>query len=937
MALWLPAVFTALTAAYGAKPNVLNFYRYQYQAANKNWAVGQDEQGILYFGNDNGLLEFDGLRWQLYHPPGDKVVRAVAAGPGGRIYTGGYEEFGYWQSGLSGSLEYTSLSRMLPDGVMHNDDIWKILLTEHGVYFQSFKQVYLYDPATRQVSACRNADGNILFLHSVHSRLWVQVMGGALYELDGKEFIRIPGSDFLSRTEVRIILPYGEQWLIGTSSGGLFLYDGHAFRPWNTEFAKEVLSCELNNGIMGSNGNYFFGTILNGMYEVDAEGHIVNHLSADNLLPNSTVLNLYEEQSGNVWLALDRGISYVQYMDGMDCYIAPKGNVGAVYTAAVHRGNLYLGTNQGLFYMPVEELDASGYPEKLRFVEGTQGQIWDLREIDGELLCGHNSGLKIIAAGRVAYSVPHIAGVYSIQKLNVAGRDVLFLGTYTTAHILHREEQRWKLVANRDLMQFVEPVYRIQQDHLGNIWLEHIKEGVYRCIFSEDLSAVKHIQRYGLPDTPLQMFRIGDRVVFAGNDSLFVYSDIENRLEFHGGLSRCFEGVSRIRNIIPVSKTRFWAVTDHCLYHIFYDGHESHINYRLDLSYDNLSLINNYENIAVLNDSLSLVCLDNGFLLHTMRRETSPAPPCFKPCLRTVAAISKKKQTVYLDRNAPGAELAYEYNTLRFGFFVKNMLPQKRYFQTRLKGVDDNWSDPRQIPEVTYERLPEGRYTFMLRTTDAFGQFSEETSFAFTVLPPWYSSGRAYAGYVCLALLLAYAGWKLWFRQMRNRQIMKVRMREEQRLRRINHELHAEIEHKSSELYAQTMFMIRKNELMEKVKKEIDNFYNGLSGHKTLRPLYERIETLLNRNMDAEDDWKMFLIRFEQHHKDFFKHLISTYPGLTSNDLKLCACLKLNLASKDIASLMGISLRGVENSRYRLRKKLNLASSQNLNDFFLRF
>jgi ligand-binding sensor domain-containing protein/DNA-binding CsgD family transcriptional regulator len=880
--------------AFGAKPNVINFHRHQYQAANKNWAVGQDAQGVLYFGNDNGLLEFDGLRWQLHTPDGDKVVRAIAAGPGGQIYTGGYEEFGYWHTSPDGSLEYTSLSRLLPDSVMHNDDIWKIILMDNHVYFQSFKQVYVYDLKSGLLSVCRNAAGNVLFLHKVHSRLWVQVMGGALYELSGEDFVKIPGSDFFERTEVRIILPYKDQWLIGTSSKGIYLYDGRNFSLWDTDFCRESIPYELNNGIMGSNGNYFFGTILNGMYEVDAQGRIINHISVDDLLPNNTVLNIYEEQSGNIWLALDRGISYVQYIDRMDCYIRTKGDVGAVYASAIHGGNLYLGTNQGLFYLPVDDMATSAGLGKFHLVEGTQGQVWDLREKDGELLCGHNNGLKIIVNGKVTASVPNTSGVYRIQEAE--GGDVLFLGTYTTAAIVRKDGQKWKQIPNSDLTQFVEPVYNIQQDHLGNVWLGHIKNGVYRCVFSQDMTSIKHLQNYVHPGAHLQMFRIGGRVVFAGNDSLFVYDDIKNKLEYHSGLARCFEGITNLRNIIPVSKTRFWAITDNCLYDMFYDGHESRINYRFDLGAGNFALVDNYENIVVLNDSLSLICLDNGFLLHTAGSGKASPPQLSKPTIRSVAAIDKRKQMEKaIGRNAPETKLPFEYNTLRFRFFARDMLSQKQYFQTRLEGVDEDWSAPGQLPEALYERLPEGRYTFTLRTTDAFGQCSGETTFTFTILPPWYLSSQAYAGYVILLLLLLYAGYKLWFRQMRNRQIMKVRMEEEQRLRRLNSELHAEIEHTSSELYAKTLFMIR------------------------------------NKN-----DWKTFLIHFEHYHKDFFENLVSRYPDLTSNDLKLCACLKLNLSSKDIAQMMGISLRGVENSRYRLRKKLHLDSNQNLNDFFMR-
>lgn len=104
---------------------------------------------------------------------------------------------------------------------------------------------------------------------------------------------------------------------------------------------------------------------------------------------------------------------------------------------------------------------------------------------------------------------------------------------------------------------------------------------------------------------------------------------------------------------------------------------------------------------------------------------------------------------------------------------------------------------------------------------------------------------------------------------------------------------------------------------------------------KGLIPLYQKMNNLLANNLDTEDDWKMFLIKFEQKHRNFFKRLKEMHPQLTNNDLRLCACLRLNMETKDIASLMNLSVRAVENNRYRLRKKLDLKPTQNLNEYFL--
>jgi FixJ family two-component response regulator len=86
-----------------------------------------------------------------------------------------------------------------------------------------------------------------------------------------------------------------------------------------------------------------------------------------------------------------------------------------------------------------------------------------------------------------------------------------------------------------------------------------------------------------------------------------------------------------------------------------------------------------------------------------------------------------------------------------------------------------------------------------------------------------------------------------------------------------------------------------------------------------------------------EDDWESFARHFDQVHTDFIKRLKEKYPQLSPKDLKLCAYLRMNLVSKEIAPLLNISVRGVEISRYRLRKKMQLHAEVNLTDYMIHF
>ncbi len=188
--------------------------------------------------------------------------------------------------------------------------------------------------------------------------------------------------------------------------------------------------------------------------------------------------------------------------------------------------------------------------------------------------------------------------------------------------------------------------------------------------------------------------------------------------------------------------------------------------------------------------------------------------------------------------------------------------------------------------------------------------------------------------YILAAFLICYMVWLLILKRYRNIHLQKIRAREAKRLRALAGKLQNEVERKNAELLTQTSFIIQKNELILKIKGVVDEFY-AQNRSKVLEPLYRKINMLLQNNLDTEEDWKTFLFKFQEKHTGFFKELKQRYPQLTNSDLRLCACLKLNLETKEIASLMNLSIRAVENSRYRLRKRLKLQPSQNLNDFFL--
>jgi len=227
-------------------PNVRNYTKNIYQSGNQNWSVTKDEEGIMYFGNSDGLLSFDGRDWQQYSLPNHLTIRAVAADGHGRIYTGAFGEIGYWKENDKGLMSYTSLTKLIPKKYALTEEIWKIYIDEHRIIFQSFGTVYIY--RNGKISVIKSANP-YLFLLKAGKRYFIEEINTGLHELIDDKLVFIKGSEIL-KTGILSILPYhNNQFLVGTAKNGIYIYDGIKFYPWKNQANEFLKKYQLNNGV----------------------------------------------------------------------------------------------------------------------------------------------------------------------------------------------------------------------------------------------------------------------------------------------------------------------------------------------------------------------------------------------------------------------------------------------------------------------------------------------------------------------------------------------------------------------------------------------------------------------------------------------------------------------------------------------------------------
>ena len=320
-------------------PDILAFPKETYGAQNQNWKFAQLPNQVLAVANSAGLLLFDGSRWSVYPMPDKQIVRTVATDEKGAIFCGGYGSFGYWKGDESGQLVYHDLSQSIPSTDAINGEIWNIIVQPNKVIFQSFSEIYIYDYQSVKTII---PDSTIMFITEVDGRLLVPNVQQGIFELNADdEFVLLKGTKALIGKRVAAILPRATgSYLIGTQKSGFYLYEDEKIIALDHPLNQLLKDNQLNRVLPLKNGNYAFGTILDGIYITDSTTQkLVFHLNKENGLLNNTILSLLEDNSQNLWVGMDKGINYVKLNDNLVFYNDESVDIGSVYSAILDQGS----------------------------------------------------------------------------------------------------------------------------------------------------------------------------------------------------------------------------------------------------------------------------------------------------------------------------------------------------------------------------------------------------------------------------------------------------------------------------------------------------------------------------------------------------------------------------------------------------------------------
>lgn len=954
-------VFSCLYfVSFAYQPLVRNFTRDMYKSGTQNWSIAQDATNSMYFANNFGLLKYDGKNWKTTPIKNGTNVRSILYTKDGRIYAGSFNEFGYYKQQTNGQFDYFSLTDKLNKTLIKSNDIYHIIQGNSVIYFQGDKFILEYKNETLRQLSFNNKIDICAFVHNV---LFVANSQKGVFMLNGNLFIRIPGSEILENKKVCSILPLDDaKVLIVTSLHGAYVYDGISIEPYDTSVSDFLKSnqvfCATTNG-----KQLVFGTVQRGIVVQNLVNKSVTYVNTYSGLQNNTVLSVAFDNQQNLWLGLDKGIDYVVLNSPIRNLFGTNNLYGAGYTSHIKNNIFYFGTNQGL-YSTAYPLSNSPDPLYLKLIKGMEGQIWSLNEIDNTLFCGSDQGAFVIYPDRVE-RIPELQGTWSFKKLR--RHPELILGcSYQGLFILKKGTKGWRF-SHYLKGKFDETSPMFEEDSDGSVWFSQWQKGMFRLHFNEQIDSIKKVEIYdtknGFPSNRNNtVFRIANEIIFSSEKGFYTFNSKNNQMVPNNKWNSLFTTPPSYMRLHESKTGDVWCVSGSF---VGLATKSSNNKYTIDsLTYQPLhsKILIGFEHFNFIDQNNLILGTEDGFSWIDVSQK-STTKSAFKVFIGNVVITNGKGSVLETIQNM-GKEKsndAYDHknNSLRIEFaapeYRNDGLVQYSYM---LENYDDIWSNFSSENVKEYTQLPKGHYVFKVRARNLLESKEATCTYSFTILPAWYESKLAYIIYT-IALIILILVVIIWINKKTKEGAREMELKKElefkeqkkhfetetiEKKREIkelkNQQLQYELRHKSQELASSTMNLIRKNEILLEIMDSISKLttdINSSNDTKSILTKLNKMERNIKQNIENDTNWKRFEENFDLVYENYLKRLSEKYPMLSVSDKKLCAYLKMDLSSKDIAPLLNMSIRSVEMNRYRLRKKMGLDRDVNLGEFLQKY
>ncbi|WP_316632318.1 triple tyrosine motif-containing protein [uncultured Flavobacterium sp.] len=946
-------------------PFITNYNPKTYKAASENWDLLQDSNGMMFFANHFGIMQFDGVRWSIVTQPENKsMVRSLAIDKNNKMYVGAQGDFGYTVQLSNGQYKYTSLVKLVPDSAKNFGDVLHTVIRNNEVVFFSNERIFIYK--NNKIKVIKpNAKFDEFF--EVNNDIYVSDNEKGLLKLKEDVLVEIPNSAEFIGMKIRKIFETKMGLLLLTQKKGLFIYKNNQLKPFITEADNLFKQYQISTGILLSDGYFGIGTRQTGLIVIDSAGNLIQHINKQMGLQNDYVTNLKTDSESNLWVTLKEGISLIQIASPLSKILDASNSETKIYCSQIYQNKLYIATDNGVFWLDWNAYK-NGQHENVHFqhISGMSENVWNVGVFGNSLLAFEKNGIFEIK-GNSAQLLAKTDGAW--QGVIIPNHpDLLLVGGYNGLYLLKNINNSW--VYQHKIKGFEESSRIIITDK-DTIWIAHGYKGIYKIKFNKTFDAVSSLQFYnqeaGFPSSLfLNTFKINNEILFGTTKGVYKQNAASKKM-IPDLLFKKYLGMdSHIRLLKEDSQKNIWYISGENTGKITQKSDGNFAVEELPFRKLRYLYVPGFENIQTTASGDVFFGTQDG-LIHYNNTKNKKYQSKYKAVISEVKCIFPKDSLLFSSRydvlptktesgnSKYSPVLSYSNNALHFSFasLCYDEADATKY-EYWLEGFEPKWSDWNLQTEKEYTNLPENEYIFHVRAKNIYDVVSNEAVFKFEISPPWYRTSWAYILYLVLFGVLIYTIIK-YQKNLAERDREQLILNQEKELLRNRAELNeqklileqenmaimrenleATINLKNAKVASNTVNLIHLNKILLSIKDLIGQI-DKKNDFNTNYGLLTKINRIIDHELQGDQHWNEFEEIFNQLHDNFMQRLKISFPELTPRDMRLCAYLRMNFNTKEIAPLLGISVRGVEDTRYRIRKKLQLSSEANITEFILNF
>jgi len=766
-----PLLLTAQSNPEKGLPFVTNFAPKMYGSYPQTWSVAQDDKGLMYFGNQGYILQYDGVKWQKINcaRTGTVAIRSLSKNKKGIIYYGAIGDFGYLDHDSVGQIKSQSLLNYVPDSLRNFNDVWSVYATDDGIYLQARERIFRLKENSegKPNGEIKAWEPKTKFMYAFYldGTYYMHQQGLGLFKMVNDEPELIPGSEFLGKERMQVMLPYSEgdkkEYLIGMFYGGLYIYDGKTFRHFSVQ-ADSLLKATLYKAALLKDGSYALATAGKGLVIMDRDGKTLQLINRAAGLQDESVYSVFPDDEGNVWMGLDNGISKIETASPLTQFTMQSGITTASLCVQRFDGELYLGTTNGLLRLN----ENTNHFEPIKNIY--TNQVFAFWEDNGEMLVA-TDGLYAVKDKKAKLIRPSISGNMQLAALYLSKKypDILLTGESIQGLAVFTRKNSNNKISDWQFARYFPGInqqgWTFAEDSTGTIWEGTQNEVVYRLSFGFDSAgnldfskskAEKFGKENGLGSGCGPVYAVHGKVYFTADSALYRFDEKTKRFV-----------VDNTFGSFPNAggKDEVYMKEDHAGRVWIRFGKESEIAIpQPDGSYK----MNKTALLPVADRTISQfypeengivwICTTDGLVRYDEKLKKN-YDQSFKTLIRSITAGDQILNPYSDEGSQKNIAIASTNNSLRFEyaapFFEQE---EKTQYQTWLEGFEKERSTWGNNYYKEYTNLSPGDYKFHVRAKNVYQKISDEAVYSFTVNPPWYQTWWVYLLYALIAVGIVY-------------------------------------------------------------------------------------------------------------------------------------------------------------------------------------